>query len=1500
MRHPGLWQCLAGCTLLFAASSHATIYEINSTSDPEVTVVAVDSVDESPNPPIWDENTEWQVTTSVADGLCSIREAVYASNYRIPVDGCEAGTGTDTIKLKEDTTYFLTQGNLPVGNGERIVVTSEEVPAPTETDPNATTTEYTITFEPQSSQIAINLQLDAFEEPEDKIRPVISADNNSRVFWIDDGGALSLANVELIDGDASGAGADSSVDNNGGLIRAMGTVIVNSNVRLAGGTADNGGAVYMTEGSGMAFRSGGLFEDNVANQMGSVIATSDTFNGSIIGYDFYMASNQAGGGVDAGVIYLAGGDPGADAIPEDNSVVPPIPAVPAVPAVRVGMELANGTITGNTGGAINVVSENYASVLVNMTVAYNDGVALTMAETVFNDPAEAETTDHILHTVLVGNSGGACAGAALDGTAVNADAAARLLFTITDDGNCPLPEEQTLGTPVTNNPNGAGLDVLLGEGRVPCGDASFAPDLCRPMSAEEIDGTYPGYLPNPLPAAVELDPMAASLFDRGNPENAVTDPCENTDNRGKSRGGPGGRCDVGAIEFLRAQAQPIEIDMISGRSVLGDVAANDLNDTNLDCRRLEPIVDAENSCMGDQTCIDQGVLDRCLTVIEFPERGSAVPVIDANGYPRIRYTPFSAFHGVDQIRYVVDKDAFFGGTDLGQNQDEIANFFAEPASGLKESKSIFDESAGAQGGWMLLMVAVMGLVRRYKAILKGWLALLVLVSSGQAMAVDIEVNSLADNIPPINNDGLCTLREALLNAGAAASTDCTYGGNSTDTILLPAGDIQLQGTLIIEGGGVEIIGKGARDEDPADDDETLTRILGDGSFRLFEVQPPNSSSAYPSVRFQYLTLEEGFVSGNGTDGTGSGAVIISGGSVIFDRVRILNNYAEANGGVAFIRSNAGNEKLLTFNRSFVSNNEAGISGGVMSSTAQVGETFKIAIIDSTFQGNTAAVEGGVLDANVRAGELQIANSTFVDNTAPKGSALDLSGMAVNANIMNATFLNNSGGLGIDLGDADTETRMSNTAYFNSGDACSTGATLLHESAYNAYSGLACVATNVSTTDQASTGAASLLTTLSDAEGEGSSDDYVPPYLAINNAETDMVLVNMGNDDASLASGTTAPLACRATDLRGVDRTSGGVCDVGAFEYQQITAEDDEGSNQNTPARQVPVDILDNDLPSDGGEFVLLDDMNPGVFALGNFTFEHARWDSSQDPEKYVGTGHNYLQDIAPTGDPTVFTLDMQIDYDADPQTATQDELSMDGATLRFVWLYYNEDRDGYDLKCGDPIPQHVIDDNPSLFEDGDIADECVVLFTPPEAPEFDDRMCSSTSESPVEVAFLYTFTDSNGATSAPATVVMTLKDKAPKLEGKSVLNQAGSKVVFKLVVSDPDEPDAVIDWTSGRYDVTIASEPSFAKQNSNGDVLGTGIIIDDDNAGTVTYVPKSNYNTFKDSFTLKVEDTLCGTTSQQVRYTVSYFNEETSAGSGSMGWMMLGSVLLLLRRRLAA
>ena len=221
MRHFGLQQCLAGCALVFAATSHATVYQITNTADAAVTVVAVDG---DGTDGVWDKDTHWDVTTSNAGGTCTLREALYASNYRIAVGACEAGGASDTIELQEGKVYTLTEGELPIGNGEQIKFTED-----TSVDPPKTTAD----IEPQSNQVKFDLILDAFEEPEGKTLPVITAAGNSRLIHVYDGGAMSLTNLELTDGNA---GAD-----NGGLIYAMGPVIIASNVSMNQGMATNGG-----------------------------------------------------------------------------------------------------------------------------------------------------------------------------------------------------------------------------------------------------------------------------------------------------------------------------------------------------------------------------------------------------------------------------------------------------------------------------------------------------------------------------------------------------------------------------------------------------------------------------------------------------------------------------------------------------------------------------------------------------------------------------------------------------------------------------------------------------------------------------------------------------------------------------------------------------------------------------------------------------------------------------------------------------------------------------------------------------------------------------------------------------------------------------------------------------------------------------------------------------------------------------------------------------------
>ncbi len=92
MRHIALWQTLAGCALILAAaSSQATTYDIKTSDDVEVSAVRVDDGD----------NTKWVITSQSAGDFCSLREAFYAINYQQEVGACEAGSESNTVKLKE-------------------------------------------------------------------------------------------------------------------------------------------------------------------------------------------------------------------------------------------------------------------------------------------------------------------------------------------------------------------------------------------------------------------------------------------------------------------------------------------------------------------------------------------------------------------------------------------------------------------------------------------------------------------------------------------------------------------------------------------------------------------------------------------------------------------------------------------------------------------------------------------------------------------------------------------------------------------------------------------------------------------------------------------------------------------------------------------------------------------------------------------------------------------------------------------------------------------------------------------------------------------------------------------------------------------------------------------------------------------------------------------------------------------------------------------------------
>ena len=564
------------------------------------------------------------------------------------------------------------------------------------------------------------------------------------------------------------------------------------------------------------------------------------------------------------------------------------------------------------------------------------------------------------------------------------------------------------------------------------------------------------------------------------------------------------------------------------------------------------------------------------------------------------------------------------------------------------------------------------------------------------------------------------------------------------------------------------------------------------------------------------------------------------------------------------------------------------SGGVMATTAQNGESFRFAAVDTTFENNHADVEGGAFDLNIPTGNfIAFSNSTFVDNSAPKGSALDLSGVDINVRLMNLTFVNNAPGNGIELGDSEASVSLANSIVAASGASCSTGTGELRDSVYNLFSDAACKASGTDeNNDDGEGGTAGMSTDL--AVESGSSTDYTPPYLVAADLN-DALIIDAGNED-DLQSGTSTPLRCRATDLRGIARTSGGECDRGAFEYQQITASDDEANNQRAPDRRVLIDVFDNDLPSDGAEIQLLD--GNGALLDDRFVFTPAQFDIVGGEEEVNPAAGSYTYDSATRR----YVLG---------SSGSQ----ADGTTIEFVWEFYSESVDGYDVKCGDPLPQRFINRNPDNYDDGDVAENCIVLFTPsnqgfiPDSIDpAKDAVCEALNDDERDtprLVFLYNFEDNANPAqqSSDASVSMSITNKAPSITGQTRSSRPGESVTFKITADDPDGDASSINWPTLR----IKDEPNFTKRsNETGSAQGTGIIINSD-ARTVTYIPDSNFSPFKDRFTLEVED-YCGSTSAAATFTITYpgEQEDTSAGSWSLG--LFSSLLLLFwrRRRLAA
>ena len=1318
--------------------------------------------------------TTYTITSDIdaeaADGVCTLREAIKAISSRKDVNECEAGTGGDKISLVEGQVYELALAEMEIGGLQSDPVdknedgdTDDEGEEAKDINPN-----FTITVEREA--------LDA--DPKDN--PVIRAAANQRIFLVKQGVSLTLSNVRL-----EGNG---NVGGDAGLITVNGSLLANTGTQFVGGAAASGGALYIS-GNGLVALTDVVFRDNQATLNGGAIATDATFGGAVSLTRALYRDNTATG--DGGAVHFAGD--------------------------RASLQHRNATFYANgaaNGGAIAIAATNSVATVNNATMAGQIGGGAVLF------PAGGNNVVVLSNSAIVGNVGGSCVG---DVTAIDN---AGIAYVVHEGNTCTLDFDAQIpvpgGLPGDFNPNDSGnADFTVLYGNTTPGAVTPTPGecpaatgaVCEPL---DIDLGLQAFNPDFTDSIGVATDELPTLINAGSPADATSFFCETRDQRDVERNDD---CDAGAIEMRIAKGQIDEFPVITGVSTELDVAANDVGDTSISC----PLQD-------------------CLQIVIAPTKGT-ISVTYPGGdyppdYPVVVYESFPGIHGIDTFRYVIDRNAVQDGrtyadTDLGAQ----VNVVVEPASGIDEDSI----GLGSAGVFSLLLLTLAGLLRRVRAMgLFGLLAV-----PGVAISAEITVNSTADALQPIYNDGLCTLREALGNAVDDApmiSPDCANGATGRDQIVLPEGVIVLAGPLQVSEGSVDIIGQGVPVAGFAG-----TTITGSGIHRVI--------IAESSVALKDLAVTEGYSPDRG------GAIFTSAGLTL-ERAVIRDSEA-AFGGAVYLNYQSSISRTVKFDRAELIDNTAVVSGGAVWITGQ-NQLINFSILNSTFRGNSAGQTGGAIDANLAPQAfLAISNSTFHGNVAVNGDgsgnqadAIDFTGVSENAKvyIMNSTFAEHANGVfalragtnadvddnnTVDDGSERVEVRVANSVFLNSG-VCSYTDGVLYSRHYNVFAPYdpSCEAViEEGNNDALASGdvqpvlnGGTLVPAArvdADEDGQDEVEELVVTHLPLLAGQaSSAALIDAGNGEPDeLISTNDSPSVCRETDLRGVLRSAGNRCDIGAYELERITAVNDSASQGANRGRYVIIDVLDNDVLLNGEE-ILADTI-----------------------------------DLEPLTDGTIeltTTTPAQTGYPA-------------GGTVAVV------QRDDIEASCGAV----------SAVAGG--VEDCVVRYDAPA-----DLTCGEIKSFTDTFTYQF-FTTPSMAPSVEGTVEVTLSNVSPDAPDVTIVSSPGQTVVFPFVIDDPDASTGFV-----ISDISLSTKPINAQGvlvDGEWVYLGEGVVVDVV-AGTVTYHP-AGAKPFTERFALTYKDE-CGA-SGTTNFEIQYPQNDVSGdfiGSGSASlWTLLPSLLLLARRR---
>jgi CSLREA domain-containing protein len=393
-----------------------------------------------------------------------------------------------------------------------------------------------------------------------------------------------------------------------------------------------------------------------------------------------------------------------------------------------------------------------------------------------------------------------------------------------------------------------------------------------------------------------------------------------------------------------------------------------------------------------------------------------------------------------------------------------------------------------------------------------WLVCLALVS-GLAHAATLNVTTTDDEL---NDDGDCSLREAVNAANNDTATDTCPSGDGLDTIILPAG------TYVLALAGME------EDNNTTGDLDIRSDVTLVGAGTASTIIDANALDRVvhigggTTVSISLLTIRNGFL----PEGALSGAGILNQGALTLEQVAIRDNFLTGNDVGQGFGGGISNcfQCNLTLTDSTVSDNTADNGGGISNGGTLV-------IQNSTINGNRVDISGaGITNSS----QMTLTNTTISGNSANSGGG-GIFQAAGEATLRNVTISGNSlsGSLGgaLFLGqDATMSIGNSILAGNRFADCDIRGATALVSLGNNLDGDNSCGFT---------------------APGDIGGSDPLLGALADNGGATFTHALLAGSPAIDAGADTDCP----ATDQRGETRPADGNgdatahCDIGAYERQ---------------------------------------------------------------------------------------------------------------------------------------------------------------------------------------------------------------------------------------------------------------------------------------------------------------------------------------------------------------